>query len=106
MEFRRVLFRSVGLVLLIACAKVANLLLVRAAARQKEIGVRLALGAPRARLIRQLLIESVVLSALGGVVGLLFARWSARLLLAFLPKGEVPVSLDLGLDVRVLTFTL
>jgi predicted permease len=94
----------VGMVLLIACANVANLLLSRAASRQKEIGVRLALGASRWRLIRQLLTESVLLAAVGGVLGLVFAMWIKDGLLAVSDWG--PSALEPRLDWRVLSFTL
>lgn len=97
----------VGLVLLIACANVANLLLSRAAGRQKEIGLRLALGASRGRLIRQLLTESVLLSVLGGLFGIIFAIWIKDGLLAVsLWGGRGMTSLDPRLDWRVLGFTL
>ena len=97
----------VGLVLLIACANVANLLLSRAAGRQKEIGLRLALGASRWRLIRQLLTESVLLSVLGGLFGILFAVWIKNGLLAVsLWGGRGMASLEPRLDWRVLGFTL
>jgi predicted permease len=94
----------VGMVLLIACANVANLLLSRAAGRQKEIGIRLALGASRGRLMRQLLTESLLLAAVGGALGLLFAVWIKDGLLAVGDWG--PSALDPKLDWRVLGFTL
>ncbi len=97
----------VGLVLLIACANVANLLLSRAASRQKEIGLRLALGASRRRLIRQLLTESVLLSVIGGAFGILFALWIKDGLLAVSDWGGRGMrALEPQLDWRVLGFTI
>jgi macrolide transport system ATP-binding/permease protein len=97
---------AVGLLLLIACANVATLLLARANSRKKEISVRLAIGASRSRLIRQLLTESVLMSALGGVLGLVFANWGTRALIALISRpNNGTMILDAGTDSRVLFFT-
>jgi predicted permease len=100
-----VLLGAVAFVLLIACANVANLLLARAAARHKEIALRLALGADRARLTKQLLVESVMLSLLGGVVGLVFAWAGLQVLTRFIPP-DVAHAEGIAIDAKVLAFTL
>ena len=99
-----VLMCMVGLVLLIACFNVANLLVARAVARQKEIAIRLAVGASRWQLLRQLLVESLLLSVAGGAAGLLLAMGVIRALLSFLPASEAPLMLSAAPDARILAF--
>jgi predicted permease len=101
-----VLMGLVGLVLLIACTNVANLLLARGAARQREFAVRLATGAGRGRLIRQLLTEHLLIALIAAVAGALFASWGARALVTFIASSNNPIFLDLAPDWRVLLFTM
>lgn len=98
------LFGVTALVLLIACANVANLLLARASSRQREIGIRLAIGAGRGRIIRQLLAESTVLAVVGGAVALLLVAWGRDLLAALIPAGPFPLNLDVRVDGPILAF--
>src|SRR5581483_8445130 len=97
------LFAAVAFVLLIACANIANLLLARATARQKEIAVRTAMGASRPRLLRQLLVESVTLSIIGGAIGLVAALWTVRAINAALPPNLLPIP-NVPVDATVLLF--
>ena len=101
-----VLMSVVGLVLLIACVNLANLLLAQAAKREKELSIRVAMGAGRLRLVRQLLTESTVLSLLGGLAGLLVAYWGRNVLWSFRPPFLLDGSIDLSFDARVVGFTL
>ena len=100
------LLSATGFVLLIACGNVAGLLIARAASRQKEVAIRLALGAGRLRIIRQLLVESLLLSFLGALLGLPLAVWTNRVLLAMLPPETAQLNLATTPDVRVLAFTM
>jgi predicted permease len=101
-----ILMGVVGLVLLVACANVANLLLARATSRRKEIAVRIALGAGRTRLFRQVLTESVLLASIGGAFGLVLARWSDTVLLRLVSEGNSPIELSVHPGARILAFTL
>jgi predicted permease len=101
-----VLLGAVAFVLLICCANVANLLLARATARRREVAIRYSLGARRATVLRQLLVESTLIAAVGGAAGLILSIWSTDLLLALQAGADRPLFLDLSLDGRVLLFTL
>jgi putative ABC transport system permease protein len=102
----QILLVVVGLVLLITCANVANLLLARAVRRRKEVAIRLTLGATRTRLIRQLLTESILLAVVGGLAGLILNVWLVNLLTALKPAVPLPVNVEFHTDWRVLSFTL
>jgi predicted permease len=103
--FTGLLMVVVAFVLLLACTNLANLLLARAAERRKEIAMRLALGASRLRLVRQLMAESMLLALVSGAVGLLFAYWLVRAAAGLKPPVDVPLAIDLHLDYRVMAFT-
>jgi predicted permease len=101
-----ILIAGAGLVLLIACGNVATLLLARSAARSREMGIRIALGAGKLRIARQQLTEVLALASIGGVLGFIAATWTTRALASFLASGLVPFSLDLDPDARVLAFAV
>ena len=105
-SFTWILMGAVGLVLIVTCTNLAGLMLARATDRRREIAIRLAMGANRVRLIRQLLTESVLLSLLGGVAGVLLAFWIVDVLLAFKPPIDFPLSMDISIDWHVLLFSL
>jgi len=100
------LLAVVALVLLIACANVASMLLARASARRREIGIRLAIGAGRSRIVRQLVTESLLLAAIGAIVGTTMASWLIRVASAITPPTPIPLTFDLSLDARALVFTI
>jgi putative ABC transport system permease protein len=104
--FLALLLALVGLVLLVACVNIAGMLIARAAARRREIAVRLAIGASRSRLVRQLLTETIVLFSTGCLLGLILSQWLTRVLLALLPQLPVPVGVDIAIDWRVVAFTI
>jgi predicted permease len=102
-----VLMFAVGIILLIACSNVAGLMLARSAARQKEMALRLALGAGRMRILRQLLTESLLLAATGGILGIVFALWGSHAIISFVSNNQPrPLTFATGLDLRVLGFTV
>src|SRR5204862_6850710 len=99
------LLGAVGFVLLIACANVANLLLARSTGRQKEIAIRAAMDASGSRVLRQMLTESILLSAIGGIAGLVLSIWLTDVSMSMLPEGAPRIG-QVGIDYRVLTFAL
>jgi len=101
-----ILLGAVALVLLIACANIANLLLAKSMSRSHEIAIRNAMGASRARIIRQMLVESAVLGLLGGGLGLLIASWGTRLLFNLIPTGTIPAGMEITMNWQVLLFAL
>jgi len=105
-SFTWVMMAAVGLVLLVTCTNLAGLMLARATDRRREIAIRLAMGANRLRLIRQLLTESVLLSFVGGAAGVFLALWILKLLLALRPPIDFPLAMDVDVDWRVLLFSL
>jgi putative ABC transport system permease protein len=99
------LLATTGLVLLIACANLANLMLARATAREREVAVRLAIGASRLRIVRQLLAESLLIAAIGAASGAMLAQWLSRFLVNFLTSDNAPIFVHLALDWRIFAFT-